>query len=91
MTAKKKHEFPKVAIVLWKDAMGYEARSVGLDVLKDNKARSMMVISTGIVIHDDDEGIAMTQSMDIIDDKKNCGDYPLCIPKEYIKKKKYLK
>ena len=93
MTTRKGMQFPKVAIVYWKDACGYDTRGYDPDDLNDRSKRSVMVLSVGIVIHDDEEGITLASSTNTPhpDDKKASIDSPICIPREYIKKKKYLK
>jgi len=93
MTTRKKFDLPKVAIVLWKDACGYDTRGYDPDDLEVKEKRSVMVLSVGMVIHDDQEGVTLASSTNTPhpDDKKSSIDYPMCIPKEYIKMKKYLK
>ncbi len=96
----KKKPFPphrKAAAVLWKDACAYTQRGIQEGELDDLETRSVAILSVGIVLKDDEEGIVLALSENILPITNSPGepeidhDGALCIPKEYIKRKKYLK
>ncbi len=96
----KKKLFPphrKIVAIWWKDACSYSQRGIPKDEVKDSETRSVMILSAGIVLRDDDEGVVIALSENTVPLTNSPGepeidhDFILCIPHEYIKKKKYLK
>jgi len=83
-----KRKIPKVIYVVWKDACSWHDDNIDVGRFNDKATRSAMQESSGIMLKDDAEGVVIAQS-------RRPGevfiDGPLCIPREYIKYKKYLK
>jgi len=94
-----KYEIPKVAHVVWKDACCYNERGIDeeevLEMVGNPPKRNVMVSSVGHVLVDDKEGITLALNRNtkptIPEGEKYDYDYILCVPKEYIKQKTYLK
>jgi hypothetical protein len=96
----KKKPFPpcrRIAAVWWKDACSYGHRNLKKDDFDEPKARSVMILSAGIVLKDDEEGMTLVlneSNIPLLDKSEKPEidfDFAICIPREYIKKKKYLK
>lgn len=94
-----KKPFPprrKIAAVWWKDARSYTQRGLKRDEFDDMSTRSVMILSAGIVLKDDEEGVTLAlneNNVPLLDNPKRPEidyDFSICIPREYIKKKKYL-
>jgi len=93
-------KLPKIAHVFWRDACCFAFRGVDEgemeDILTNPERRSVIVSSVGEVLADDEHGIILVPTKNT---KPTAGDadniedfdYPLCIPKAYIIRKKYLK